>query len=102
MTFKAILYALSNVPVEKQKIMIKGKMLKDDDDLSKCGLADGMTLMMMGTAEGQSLKAPTQPVKFIEDMTAAEIAKVNAGGAAVVIPSGLNNLGNTCYMNSVV
>jgi uncharacterized ubiquitin-like protein YukD len=32
--------------------MIKGKMLKDDDDLSKCGLTDGMTLMMMGTAEG--------------------------------------------------
>lgn len=77
-------------------------MLKDDDDLSKVGLTDGMTLMMMGTAEGQSLKAPTQPVKFIEDMTAAEIAKVNAGSAVVVIPSGLNNLGNTCYMNSVV
>ena len=51
-TFRAIMYALSNVPVDKQKIMIKGKMLKDTDDLSKCGLKSGMTLMMMGTAEG--------------------------------------------------
>jgi ubiquitin carboxyl-terminal hydrolase 14 len=55
MTFKAILYALSNVPVDKQKIMIKGKMLKDTDDLSKFDIVDGMTLMMMGAAEGKTL-----------------------------------------------
>lgn len=52
LTFKAILYAISNVPVDKQKIMIKGKILKDEDDLSKFDISNGMTLMMMGTAEG--------------------------------------------------
>lgn len=58
--------------------MIKGKMLKDTDDLSKMNLANGMTIMMMGTAEGKSLQAPKQAVKFIEDMSAAEIAKIAA------------------------
>ncbi len=55
MTFKAIMYALTNVPVDKQKIMVKGKMLKDTDDLSKFDIVDGMTLMMMGAAEGKTL-----------------------------------------------
>ena len=50
MTFKAILYGLSNVPVDKQKVMIKGKVLKDGDELTKFGIKNGMTLMMMGTA----------------------------------------------------
>jgi ubiquitin carboxyl-terminal hydrolase 14 len=35
LTFKAIIYAMTNVPVDKQKIMVKGKILKDTDDLSK-------------------------------------------------------------------
>jgi hypothetical protein len=34
------------------------------------GLTNGMSLMMMGTAEGQELKAPEKPIKFLEDMTA--------------------------------
>jgi len=55
--------------------MIKGKMLKDDDDLKKAGLTSGMTIMMMGTAEGKSLKEPEKPVKFFEDMTAEEKAR---------------------------
>jgi len=57
--FKSQLYALSNVPVSTQKIMIKGKILKDTDDMSKVGLTNGMTLMMMGTAEDKGLKEPT-------------------------------------------
>ena len=70
-----MLYALSNVPVDKQKIMIKGKILKDDDDLSKFGLKNGMTLMMMGTAEDKGLKEPEKPIKFLEDMTPKERAE---------------------------
>jgi len=50
-------------------------MLKDDDDLKKAGLTSGMTIMMMGTAEGKSLKEPEKPVKFFEDMTAEEKAR---------------------------
>jgi ubiquitin carboxyl-terminal hydrolase 14 len=82
--------------------MIKGKVLKDDDDWSKLGLKDGMTVMMMGTAEGKELKEPNKPIKFLEDMTAVERAHALNQSEAVVIPPGLENLGNTCYMNSVV
>ena len=82
--------------------MIKGKVLKDDDDWSKLGLKDGMTVMMMGTAEGKELKEPNKPIKFLEDMTAVERAHALNESEAVVIPPGLENICNTCYMNSVV
>ena len=49
--------------------MIKGKVLKDTDDLSKVGLANDMTVMMMGTAEDKGLKEPSSAIKFFEDMT---------------------------------
>lgn len=50
-------------------------MLKDSDDLKKSGLTSGMTIMMMGTAEGNQLKEPEKPIKFFEDMTAEEKAR---------------------------
>ena len=71
LTFKAILYGLSNVEVDKQKVMIKGKVLKDADDLTKFAIKNGMTLMMMGTASEHGLREPAQPTQFIEDMTPA-------------------------------
>ena len=50
-SFKVVLMSLSNVLPENQKLMIKGKIVKDGDDLTKFPLKDGLTLMMMGTAE---------------------------------------------------
>ncbi len=55
--------------------MIKGKILKDEDDLKKVGLTSGMTIMMMGTAEGKELKEPEKPITFFEDMNAEEKAR---------------------------
>lgn len=80
--------------------MIKGKILKDEDDLKKTGLTNGMTIMMMGTAEGKELKEPEKPIKFFEDMNAEEKARALNKALAVVVPPGLENLGNTCYMAS--
>ena len=57
------------MPVDGQKVMAKGKIIKDDSDLSTFGIKNGMTLMMMGTAEDQGLREPAQPVQFLEDMT---------------------------------
>jgi ubiquitin carboxyl-terminal hydrolase 14 len=102
MTFKTQVYALTNVPVDKQKIMFKGKILKDDSELKAMGIAAGTTLMMMGTPEGGELKKPETQQKFLEDMTPEERAKALHEKAGIVIPAGLENLGNTCYMNSVV
>jgi len=83
--------------------MAKGKVLKDDAEWNVYpGVKDGATLMLMGTAEGAELIAPTKTTKFVEDMTPEEKAAALFAQTGYVIPAGLYNLGNTCYMNSVV
>lgn len=93
-TFQAILMSKTGVPVERQKILAKGKKLSTDADLAK--LKDGQKLMLMGTAS-ELPKEPVKPVLFEEDLT--EDQKVTLSGA---LGGGLHNLGNTCYMNSTL
>jgi len=91
--FNAQVYALSGVPPDRQKIMMKGKTLKD----SWAGFPAkaNCTLMMIGSAD-PLYKPPEKKALFIEDMDDGEKAKV------LNIPLGFENLGNTCYMNSVI
>ncbi|ETS84895.1 hypothetical protein PFICI_02920 [Pestalotiopsis fici W106-1] len=98
-TLKYQLYSLTGVEPARQKVLVKGGPLKDDADMSKLGFKSGQTIMMMGTpGEGPHvLERPKQPVKFAEDMTDAELAQQE--GAT---PAGLQNLGNTCYLNSTL
>ena len=97
---KAQLQALSGVPSERMKVMPKSKglwkgVLKDTEDLASLNLASiapPISMLMMGSAT-----LPIEPVKktvFLEDLP-PEMA------AQMVEPSGLVNLGNTCYLNSV-
>lgn len=67
--------------------------------MGKLGFKAGQQIMMMGTpsAGGGNIARPKEKVKFVEDMTEAE--KAQQDGA---IPSGLTNLGNTCYLNSTL
>ncbi len=100
--FKSQLYSLTGVEPERQKILVKGKQLKDDMNLSTLGLKAGHNFMMMGTpssdgAAAAVVRPPKDAVRFVEDMTEAEAAK-----AAGAMPSGLQNLGNTCYLNSTL
>lgn len=93
--FKAQLFALTNVPVERQKLMFKGSIIQDNNWPEKIVFNDGDTLMLMGSSE----KLPEAPVvkpKFIEDMDDNEFA------TALSLPAGLTNLGNTCYMSATV
>ena len=97
------MYALTNVPVHKQKIMAKGKIIKEDAEWSAYpAVKNGVQLMLMGTAEGKELQAPDKAIKFVEDMTPEEKAAALKEKTGTVIPAGLENLGNTCYMNSVM
>jgi ubiquitin carboxyl-terminal hydrolase 14 len=98
--FKFQLYSLTGVEPERQKILVKGGQLKDDTELSKLGAKPGQTFMMMGTpapADGNDLLRPKEKIKFVEDMTEAEAAAQE--GAT---PAGLQNLGNTCYLNATL
>jgi ubiquitin carboxyl-terminal hydrolase 14 len=92
--FQAQLFALSGVPPERQKVMAKGKTLKSNT-WEGFNVKTGMTLLMMGSADALPT-APVQKTKFVEDMSESEISK------ACNFPAGLNNLGNTCYMNATV
>lgn len=95
--FKSQLFTLSGVPPDRQKVLIKGGQLKDDE-WGKQQPKDGMTLMMMGSAEEVKVDAPANMPKFVEDLPEEEQNTL----ATKAYGSGLKNLGNTCYMNSTV
>ncbi|PKU40798.1 rho-associated protein kinase 1 [Limosa lapponica baueri] len=94
MVFKAQLFALTGVQPARQKVMVKGGTLKDDD-WGNIKIKNGMTLLMMGSADALPEEPIARPV-FVEDMTEEQLA------SAMELPCGLTNLGNTCYMNATV
>lgn len=92
--FKAQLFALTGVQPDRQKVMFKGNILKDSE--WNLQLKEGAMVLLLGTKD-QVPEVPTTPVKFIEDMNSSELETV-----LDIKPSGLTNLGNTCYMNATV
>ena len=89
---RAQLYTLTGVPADRQKVIIKGKELKEGDDLSAI-LKNGTAALLMGSAEAIP-EAPKERQVFIEDM---------AGDATIeIVPPGLRNLDNTCYLNATI
>ncbi|XP_073487544.1 ubiquitin carboxyl-terminal hydrolase 14 [Aquarana catesbeiana] len=94
MVFKAQLFALTGVQPDRQKVMVKGGTLKDDD-WGNLKIKNGMSLLMVGSAEALPEEPAVRPV-FVEDMTEEQLA------SAMELPCGLTNLGNTCYMNATV
>ncbi|EGT44271.1 CBN-USP-14 protein [Caenorhabditis brenneri] len=92
MLFKAQLFALTQVLPERQKVVVMGRTL-GDDDWEGITIKENMTIMMMGSV-GEIPKAPSvlETKQQNRDKQAEEIASL--------YPCGLANLGNTCYFNS--
>lgn len=74
MVFKTQVFSLTGVAPDRQKIMVKGGMLKDDAVMSSFGFKASQQLMMMGTA-GELAPEPVKVAQFLEDMTDNQIAK---------------------------
>jgi ubiquitin carboxyl-terminal hydrolase 14 len=100
----------TNVPKLRQKLMCskpknlwKGILKENDASIDWSVLqslppSGSAQFLLMGTADEALLKMAAPPATktiFIEDMKEEEIA-------AMADPAGLVNLGNTCYLNSVL
>lgn len=97
LVFKSQLFALTGVPPDRQKVSgFKGGMLKDDADWNALGVREGQTIMMIGTAD--VIKAPEKATIFMEDLPEDALQELAHAG----YPPGIENLGNTCYMNATL
>lgn len=66
---------LTGVPVERQKLLYKGKTIKDDADLRSLPTAGGLKFMFMGTAEDKvEAKEASKKTVFLEDLTPSQQA----------------------------
>ena len=86
---KSKIFSMTNVPPERQKIMAKGGLLKDDATME---FKPGQVVMMMGTVD--ITQAPVEKTVFLEDMKNPNVA--------IGVPAGIINLGNTCYLNATM
>ncbi|WVN90011.1 uncharacterized protein L203_105243 [Cryptococcus depauperatus CBS 7841] len=92
-SFKDAISQMTRVPSARMKVMLKGKLLKDDVDFVYLA-SQKPAIMVIGTAEAL-LEPPAQKTVFLEDMGDIEIPSGEE-------PTGLINLGNTCYLNSTL
>ncbi len=86
------------VEPNRQKLLFKGKVLNDNYEL--VNLPGACTLTMMGNPSVNTSNSSNK-ILFVEDLSSEDKAKIaRERGEEVVY--GLQNLGNTCYLNSVL
>ena len=88
----------SQVQTDEQKMIFKGKVLKDEELLEIFPESACITMLGAAPKEARALKPD---VTFVEDLTQEQKMQIlREKGEEIVF--GLNNLGNTCYLNSTV
>lgn len=93
-SFKEKIQGVTNIPVARQKILVKGGKLNDDSLLSSLSLNPKQPIMVLGTPDANLPSKPVEKQVFLEDLNQNQLVKVGTD------PSGLVNVGNTCYLNS--
>jgi len=91
--FMEILQNLTGVPVDRQKLCMRRKQLKKEDNFAAGEVKEGAKFMLIGTAEMAPIwtEVPEEPQEEIK-----EDEEVIPEDALV----GFKNYGNTCYLNS--
>ncbi|KAF7583103.1 Ubiquitin carboxyl-terminal hydrolase family protein [Clavispora lusitaniae] len=92
--FKKKIQDITQIPVERQKILIKGGKLSDDVVVSTLKANLKNPIMVLGTPDKDLPVFDSNKHVFLEDLNENQLVKVAEE------PSGLINLGNTCYLNS--
>lgn len=98
---KTVLRGMTGVLEERQTLMCKNVwkgVLGKEVNLAEMPWQDGQnTIVMMGTPSEKASEPPKENVVFLEDMSVGQ-----AAATGKVLPPGLLNLGNTCYLNSTL
>lgn len=92
--FKQQIQQETKIPIDKQKILIKGGKLNDDQLIKDLKL--NQPIMVLGTPDNSINEVKIEKPVFLEDLNENQLVSVGSE------PSGLMNLGNTCYFNSSV
>ena len=88
----------SLVDTDEQKMIFKGKVLKDEELLEI--FPDNACITMLG-ATSKEARAVKPDVTFVEDLTQEQkMQLLREKGEEIVF--GLNNLGTTCYLNASI
>ncbi|KTW29711.1 hypothetical protein T552_00918 [Pneumocystis carinii B80] len=96
LVLKSQLYSLTGVPCERQKILGLGRRRVEDEAIfQEFNVKPYSTIMLIGTTEGEKEICYEEAV-ISENKSEEEIKEKRS------LPSGLKNLGNTCYMNSTL
>lgn len=83
------------MPADKQKLMLRGKMIKDDTNWEEVKtLSNNCTFILMGTAETEHINFKKE-INNTTNSTTDITVNVNET-ADIRNPIGLSNLGNTC------